>query len=254
MEDESRVGHGTSRRAFLGGTLLGGAALAVPAPLLGGGLVAGGAETAGGPAPQLPLPAPATPAAAEDFELAEATIAELQASLAAGRRTSRGLVEAYLARIAGLDRRGPELRAVLEINPEALAIADALDAERRAKGERGPLHGIPILLKDNVATHDRMTTTAGSLALAGSVPARDAWVARRLREAGAVLLGKANLSEWANFRSTRSSSGWSGRGGQCRNPYALDRSPSGSSSGSAVAAAANLCAAAVGTETDGSTV
>ncbi|HEV3076583.1 MAG TPA: amidase family protein [Thermoanaerobaculia bacterium] len=181
-------------------------------------------------------------------------MAELQASLVAGRRTSRGLVEAYLARIAALDRRGPELRALLEINPEALAIADALDAERRAKGARGPLHGIPILLKDNIATHDLMTTTAGSLALAGSVPARDAWVARRLREAGAVLLGKANLSEWANFRSTRSSSGWSARGGQCCNPYALDRSPSGSSSGSAVAAAANLCAAAVGTETDGSIV
>jgi amidase len=254
MEEESTVGRGTSRRAFLGGTLLGGAALAVSAPLLGGGLEGGGAETAGGPAPQPPLPVPAPPAAAEDFELAEATIAELQASLAAGRRTSRGLVEAYLARIAGLDRRGPELRAVLEVNPEALAIADALDAERRAKGARGPLHGIPILLKDNIATNDRMTTAAGSLALAGSVPARDAWVARRLREAGAVLLGKANLSEWANFRSTRSSSGWSARGGQCRNPYALDRSPSGSSSGSAVAATANLCAAAIGTETDGSIV
>jgi amidase len=250
MDEESAVGMSTSRRAFLGGTLLGGAALAVPAPLLGGGLKGGAAA----PAPAPPLPAPTPSAAAEGFELAEATIAELQASLAAGRRTSRGLVEVYLARIAALDRRGPELRALLEINPEALAIADALDAERRAKGARGPLHGIPILLKDNIATHDLMTTTAGSLALAGSVPARDAWVARRLREAGAVLLGKANLSEWANFRSTRSSSGWSARGGQCRNPYALDRSPSGSSSGSAVAAAANLCAAAVGTETDGSIV
>ncbi|HEY6324264.1 MAG TPA: amidase [Thermoanaerobaculia bacterium] len=238
----------TSRRAFLGGTLLGGAALAVPAPLVGGGLEDAGAA----PAPQPPVPARAP--AGEELELAEATMADMQASLAAGRRTSRGLVEAYLARIAALDRRGPELRALLEINPEALAIADALDAERRAKGPRGPLHGIPILLKDNIGTHDLMTTTAGSLALAGSVPARDAWVVRRLRDAGAVLLGKANLSEWANFRSTRSSSGWSARGGQCRNPYALDRSPSGSSSGSAVAAAANLCAAAVGTETDGSIV
>jgi amidase len=255
MDEESEVGTRTSRRAFLGGTLLGGAALAVSAPLLGGGLEGSATPAAaGGTAPQPPPAAPAAPAAAEGFELAEATIAELQASLAAGRWTSRGLVEAYLARIAALDRRGPELRALLEINPEALAIADALDAERRAKGARGPLHGIPVLLKDNIATHDLMTTTAGSLALAGSVPARDAWVARRLREAGAVLLGKANLSEWANFRSTRSSSGWSARGGQCRNPYALDRSPSGSSSGSAVAAAANLCAAAVGSETDGSIV
>ncbi len=253
MDEEPEVDVRTSRRAFLGGTLLGGAALAVPAPLLGGGLA--GAAAASAPQPPVPAPAPpAAPAAAEEFELAEATIAELQASLAAGRRTSRGLVEAYLARIAALDRRGPELRALLEINPEALAIADALDAERQAKGARGPLHGIPILLKDNIATHDLMTTTAGSLALAGSVPARDAWVARRLRDAGAVLLGKTNMSEWANFRSTRSSSGWSARGGQCCNPYALDRSPSGSSSGSAVAAAANLCAAAVGTETDGSIV
>jgi amidase len=268
MDDESEVRMRTSRRAFLGGTLMGGAALAVSAPLLVAGLEGGAAAAAasaaaagsataaagGGTAPQ-PLPAaPKAPEAAEGFELAEASIAELQASLADGRRTSRGLVEAYLARIAALDRRGPELRSLLEINPEALAIADALDADRRAKGARGPLHGIPILLKDNIATHDRMTTTAGSLALAGSVPARDAWVVRRLREAGAVLLGKANMSEWANFRSTRSSSGWSARGGQCRNPYALDRSPSGSSSGSAVAAAANLCAAAVGTETDGSIV
>jgi amidase len=273
VDEESEVAIRTSRRAFLGGTLLGGAALAVPAPLFGGGFEGGDAQDAAAaavagagrgaapqvspaapaaPAPQPPMPAPA--AAAEEFELAEATIAELQASLVAGRRTSRGLVEAYLARIAALDRRGPELRALLEINPEALAIADALDAERRAKGARGPLHGIPILLKDNIATHDLMTTTAGSLALAGSVPARDAWLVRRLREAGAVLLGKTNMSEWANFRSTRSSSGWSARGGQCCNPYALDRSPSGSSSGSAVAAAANLCAAAVGTETDGSIV
>jgi amidase len=244
MDGDSEVGPGTSRRAFLGRGLLGGA-LAVAAPLLAGEV---------GEAPGQDAAAGAAPATGDAFELAEATLAELQAGLAVGRHTARGLVEAYLARIAALDRRGPELRALLEVNPEALAIADALDAERRAKGARGPLHGIPILLKDNIATHDRMSTTAGSLALAGSAPARDAWVARRLREAGAVLLGKANLSEWANFRSTRSSSGWSARGGQCRNPYALDRSPSGSSSGSAVAAAANLCAAAVGTETDGSIV
>jgi amidase len=242
MDDEARVDRTTSRRAFLGRGLLGGAALAVTAPLL-----------AGEPAPPEAAAGASAPAA-DGFELAEATIAELQAGMAAGRLTSRGLVEAYLARIAALDRRGPMLRAVLEVNPEALAIAGALDAERQAKGVRGPLHGIPILLKDNIGTHDRMTTTAGSLALAGSVPASDARVARRLREAGAVLLGKANLSEWANFRSNRSSSGWSARGGQCRNPYVLDRSPSGSSSGSAAAAAANLCAAAIGTETDGSIV
>src|SRR5213592_2939785 len=137
----------------------------------------------------------------------------------------------------------------MELNPDALAIADSLDAERKEKGPRGPLHGIPILLKDNIGTADGLTTTAGSLALEGSIPPRDAFVAARLREAGAVLLGKTNLSEWANFRSDRSSSGWSSRGGQCRNPYALDRCPSGSSSGSAAAASANLCAAAVGSET-----
>jgi amidase len=265
MAKEADAGPATSRRAFLGTGLSGVLAVAA-APLLGGEApgAAGEAWAVGDPAAAPPAagdpaaggPAAGDPAAgaADGFELDEATFGGLQAALAAGRQTSRGLVEAYLARIAALDRRGPGLRALLEVNPEALAIAGALDAERRAKGPRGPLHGVPILIKDNIATHDRMTTTAGSLALAGSVPAREAFVARRLREAGAVLLGKTNLSEWANFRSTRSSSGWSGRGGQCRNPYALDRNPSGSSSGSAVAAAANLCAAAVGTETDGSIV
>jgi amidase len=250
MAKEADAGPATSRRAFLGAGLSGVLAAAA-APLLGGEAAgtAGEVRAVGEPAA-----APPAAGAADGFELEEATFAGLQAALAAGRQTSRGLVEAYLARIAALDRRGPGLRAVLEVNPEALAIAGALDAERRAKGPRGPLHGVPILIKDNIATHDRMTTTAGSLALAGSVPARDAFVVRRLREAGAVLLGKTNLSEWANFRSSRSSSGWSGRGGQCRNPYALDRNPSGSSSGSAAAAAANLCAAAVGTETDGSIV
>jgi amidase len=188
------------------------------------------------------------------FELEEATLAGLQQKMASGELSARRLTEAYLARIAALDRQGPELRSVIETNPEALAIADALDAERKAKGPRGPLHGIPVLVKDNVDTADRMTTTAGSLALEGSVPAQDAHVARRLREAGAVLLGKANLSEWANFRSTRSVSGWSGRGGQCRNPYALDRNPCGSSSGSGAAVSANLTAVAIGTETDGSIV
>jgi len=192
--------------------------------------------------------------AAGAVALEEATIDGLQAQMKAGSLTARRLTQAYLDRIEALDRKGPALRSVIETNPEALAIADGLDAERKAKGPRGPLHGIPILIKDNLDTADRMTTTAGSLALAGSIPLRDSFVAQRLREAGAVLLGKANLSEWANIRSSHSSSGWSGRGGQCRNPYALDRNPCGSSSGSGSAVSANLCAAAIGTETDGSIV
>ncbi len=186
------------------------------------------------------------------FEWEEATLADLQAALATGRQTALSLTQAYLRRIENLDRRGPVLRSVLEVNPDARAIARDLDGQRKAKGPHGPLHGIPVLLKDNIGTHDRMTTTAGSLALTGSIPARDSFVAQRLREAGAVILGKTNLSEWANFRGHRSSSGWSARGGQTNNPYALDRNPSGSSSGSAVAVAANLCPVAVGTETDGS--
>src|SRR6266516_3125912 len=188
------------------------------------------------------------------FELEDATIAELQAGMASGKYTARSITTAYLQRIEALDRKGPGLRSVLETNPDALTQATALDAERKAKGPRGPLHGIPILVKDNVATRDRMQSTAGSLALVGVSPPRDAFLVERLRAAGAVLLGKANLSEWANFRSTHSSSGWSGRGGQCRNPYALDRTPSGSSSGSGVAVAASLCAASIGTETYGSIV
>ena len=191
---------------------------------------------------------------ASSFELEEATIRSLQDGMQSGKLTARKIVEAYLSRIEALNHHGPTLNQVLEINPDSLAIADALDAERKTKGPRGPLHGIPILLKDNIGTADKMTTTAGSLALAGSTPPRDAFVAARLRRAGAILLGKTNMSEWANFRSTHSSSGWSGRGGQCRNPYALDRTPSGSSSGSAGAVAANLCALAIGTETDGSVV
>jgi amidase len=198
-------------------------------------------------------PAPGA-VAVSAFELDEATIADLQKRMESGQDSSRSLVEKYVARIEALDKQGPMLRAVLEINPDALAIAGELDAERKAGKVRGSLHGIPVLLKDNIGTADRMTTTAGSLALEGSVPSSDAFVARRLREAGAILLGKANLSEWANIRSTHSSSGWSGRGGQCRNPYALDRNPSGSSSGSGAAAAANYCAAAIGSETDGSIV
>jgi amidase len=174
--------------------------------------------------------------------------------MAAGSETARSLVDKYRRRIEALDRRGPMLRAVLELNPEADAIAAQLDAERAAGKLRGPLHGLPILVKDNIDTGDQMTTTAGSLALEGSRAAKDAFVVSRLRAAGAIILGKTNLSEWANFRGMASSSGWSGRGGQCRNPYALDRTPSGSSSGSGVAAAASLCAAAIGSETDGSIV
>ena len=179
---------------------------------------------------------------------------ELQSEMQAGRLTARQLAEQYLARIEKLDRQGPSLHSIIETNPGALQLAEELDRERKAKGPRGPLHGIPVLLKDNIDTADRMTTTAGSLALEGSVARSDSGVAGRLRQAGAILLAKANMSEWANIRSTHSTSGWSARGGQCRNPYVLDRNPCGSSSGSAVAASANLCAVAVGTETDGSIV
>ena len=188
------------------------------------------------------------------FPFAEATIPELQEQMKTGKLTSTELTGAYLHRIADLDKTGPTLNAVIEVNPDALNIAQQLDAERRAGHVRGPLHGIPILIKDNIATADKMQTTAGSLALVGAKPPRDAAIVARLREAGAVILGKTNLSEWANFRGTSSVSGWSGRGGQTHNPYALDRNPSGSSSGSAVAVSANLCVVAVGTETDGSIV
>ena len=188
------------------------------------------------------------------FELDELTITDLQQGLRSGKYTSKELVEKYTDRINDIDRKGPTLRSVIELNPEAEAIAVALDRQRKERGARGPLHGIPILLKDNIDTADRMMTTAGSLALVGAKPAQDAWVAKKLRDAGAVILGKTNLSEWANFRSTKSSSGWSGRGGQTRNPYALDRNPCGSSSGSGAAIAANLATAAIGTETDGSIV
>ena len=188
------------------------------------------------------------------FELDETTISALQAGIFSGKYSARSITEMYLARIEEMDRRGPALASVIEVNPDALAIADALDKERSERHIRGPLHGIPILIKDNIDTADRMQTTAGSLALLGSKPKQDSFVAQKLREAGAVILGKTNLSEWANIRSSHSSSGWSGRGGQTKNPYALDRNPCGSSSGSGVAAAGSLCAAAVGTETDGSVV
>jgi amidase len=190
----------------------------------------------------------------DSSELDELSIADLQAYMQSGKYTARSVVEKYLARIDQIDRNGPALRAVIEANPDALSIADSLDRERKEKGQRGPLHGIPILLKDNIDTADRMATTAGSLALLGSSPSSDAFLVQQLRKAGAVILGKTNLSEWANIRSNRSTSGWSGSGGLTRNPYALDRNTSGSSSGSGVAVAANLCAVAVGTETDGSIV
>jgi amidase len=184
----------------------------------------------------------------------EATIVELQAAMESGQLSSFAITNIYLSRIKAYDQAGPTLNSIIEVNPDAIQIAKGLDRERRRQGPRGPLHGIPIVLKDNIDTADRMQTTAGSLGLVGEPAAQDATVVARLREAGAVILGKANLSEWANFRSFHSSSGWSGRGGQTRNPYVLDRNPCGSSSGSAVAVAANLCAASLGTETDGSIV
>jgi amidase len=188
------------------------------------------------------------------FELEETTIAGLQEGMKAGKHTALGIAQKYLERIEALDKRGPGVNSVIEVNPEALAIAEASDRERKQKGARGPLHGIPVLIKDNIDTADKMMTTAGSLALVGSKPPKDSMVAQKLREAGAVIIGKTNLSEWANIRSRHSTSGWSGRGGQTKNPYALDRNPCGSSSGSGAAASANFCAAAVGTETDGSIV
>jgi amidase len=191
---------------------------------------------------------------AAEPEIVDATLTQLQAGLTGGQWTAVDLVRKYAARIASIDRGGPKLNAVIELNPEAEAIAAALDRERKEKGSRGPFHGIPILIKDNIDTGDKMKTTAGSLALLDAPTPKDAALVARLRAAGAVLLGKTNLSEWANFRSSHSTSGWSGRGGQTRNPYVLDRNPSGSSSGSGVAVSASLCAAAVGTETDGSIV
>jgi amidase len=189
-----------------------------------------------------------------DFDLNEVTLAQLQEKMSSGKLNSEKITQKYLDRIGQIDRNGPELRAIIELNPEALEIARQMDAERKSGKVRGPMHGIPILIKDNIDTGDKMQTTAGSLALAGSPATDDAFIVRKLREAGAVLLGKTNLSEWANFRSSKSSSGWSGRGGQVRNPFCTDRSPCGSSSGTGVAVSANLCAIGIGTETDGSIV
>ena len=230
------------RRRFIGASAAGGAAAALGvhgcAPDTSTG--SGGDEARSAASPPPP------------FELDEVTVAELQAAMESGERTARSITQLYLERIEALDRQGPELRSVIEVNPEALEIADRLDEERRVSGPRGPLHGVPVALKDNIDTHDRMTTTAGSLALEGSIPPQDAFVVQRLREAGAIVLAKLNMSEWAYFRGERATSGWSARGGQCSNPYALDRNPCGSSSGSGVAAAANLAALTIGTETGGS--
>ena len=189
-----------------------------------------------------------------DFDLNEVTIADLQQKMKTGELTSRSVTERYLNRIKAMDKAGPKLNSVIETNPDALTIADAMDQERKAGKVRGPLHGIPVLIKDNIDTADKMATSAGSIALAENRAAKDAFIVARLREAGAVIIGKTNLSEFANFRSTRSASGWSSRGGQTKNPYVLDRSPCGSSSGSGVAVAANLCVVSIGTETDGSIV
>lgn len=227
------------RRRFISTTALGGAGLTL-------GTACSPASDA---TPEQQTSTPVSP-----FELDELDVSSLQARMESGSVTSRSITALYLGRIEELNRQGPNLRAIIETNPDALDIADQLDAERAEGRVRGPLHGIPVILKDNIDTADRMVTAAGARVLAENVAAQDSWVASRLRVAGAVLLGKANLSEWANFRSTRGSSGWSGRGGQTRNPYSLDRNPSGSSSGSAVAVAANLCPLSVGTETNGSVI
>ncbi|HEY5073213.1 MAG TPA: amidase [Pyrinomonadaceae bacterium] len=229
-----------NRRTFVRNSVAGGVGLA------SAGITTAGKETSpGSSVASAPPPA---------FELDEVTIADLQSGMTSGKYTAQSLTQKYLDRIDEIDKRGPATNSVIELNPEALSIAAALDKERGAKGARGPLHGIPVLIKDNIGTQDRMTTTAGSLALGGSIPLQDSFVARKLREAGAVILGKTNLSEWANFRSSHSSSGWSGRGGQTKNPYVLDRNPCGSSSGTGAAVAANLSAIGIGTETDGSVV
>ena len=234
----------SNRRSFLQASLFGGAAATLSPfyPALGAAR---------------DISASATSSAATEvksFELDEITIADLQDGMKSGKFTARSLAEKYTARIDEIDKHGPAINSVLELNPDSLAIADSLDRERKAKGPRGPLHGIPVLIKDNIDTADKMMTTAGSLALVGSRPPKDSWVAQRLRAAGAVIMGKTNLSEWANIRSSHSTSGWSGRGGLTKNPYALNRNPCGSSSGSGAGVSANLCAAAIGTETDGSIV
>ena len=197
---------------------------------------------------------PKTKETTAEFQFEEYSISRLQQGYDNGDFTVTDVVQAYLDRINAIDDNGPTLNAVIEVNPDALAIAEQLDAELKDGKKRGPMHGVPVLLKDNIDTRDQMSTTAGSRALAGSHPLQDSYIAMKLREAGAVILGKANLSEWANFRGNLSSSGWSGVGGQTKNPYVLDRNPCGSSSGSGVAVSANLTMIAIGTETNGSIV
>jgi amidase len=245
MPDNSRSNSSSSRRSFLQTTLIGGTA-ATLTPIYAAGAAARDISLAGSTGPQ--------PADVRPFELEEMTIPELQDGMKSGKFTAHSLAEKYLERIDELDKRGPAVNAIIEINPDALSIADALDQERKAKGPRGPLHGIPVVIKDNIDTADRMMTTAGSLALLGSKPPKDSFVAQKLRAAGAVILGKTNLSEWANSRSSHSTSGWSGRGGLTRNPYALDRNACGSSSGTGAGVSANFAVAGIGTETDGSIV
>jgi amidase len=240
------------RRSFLKTTLIGGAA-ATLAPLYPALAAAREVASAAGAPSSGSAPA-APPAEVKPFELDEITIADLQDGMKSGKYSARSLVEMYSARIDEIDKHGPSVNSVLELNPDALSIATSLDEERKAKGPRGPLHGVPVLIKDNIDTADRMMTTAGSLALVGSKPKKDSFVAQQLRSAGAVILGKTNLSEWANIRSSHSTSGWSGRGGLTKNPYALDRNPCGSSSGTGAGISANLAAVGIGTETDGSIV
>jgi len=245
--DVQRAG---SRRSFLKITLIGGAAASITPlyPALGAVREIGSPKSSNG----LTLAAPSPEV--NSFELDEITIADLQDGMKSGKFTARSLVEKYSARIDEIDKHGPAINSIIELNPDATEIADALDQERKAKGPRGPLHGVPVLIKDNIDTADQMMTTAGSLALVGSKPAKDSFIAQQLRRAGAVILAKTNLSEWANIRSSHSTSGWSGRGGLTRNPYALDRNPCGSSSGTGAGISANLCAIGIGTETDGSIV
>jgi amidase len=236
-----------NRRSFLQSALLGGVAASLTPAYAAGAAARDLTERT--PNAATPLPAEVKP-----FELEEVTIPQLQDGMKSGKYTAQSLVEKYLARIDEIDKRGPAVNAIIELNPDALSIAKALDQERNAKGARGPLHGIPVLIKDNIDTADRMMTTAGSLALVGSKPPKDSFVAQRLRAAGAVILGKTNLSEWANIRSSHSVSGWSGRGGLTKNPYALDRNACGSSSGTGAGISANLAVVGIGTETDGSIV
>jgi len=232
-----------SRRSFLRSSLASGAALSLcPAFAAARDLSTASEQTS------------TSATTIKPFVLDEVTISDLHDGMKSGKFTARSLVEKYRERIGEIDKKGPAINSIIQLNPDAMAIADALDQERKAKGIRGPLHGVPVLIKDNIDTADNMMTTAGSLALVGSKPLTDSFVAKKLRAAGAVILGKTNLSEWANIRSSHSTSGWSGRGGLTRNPYALDRNPCGSSSGSGAAVSANLCAGAIGTETDGSIV